>query len=252
MSSNFNLLLDSNYSNISFSQGLKNAADVQYLVNLSLAHDYYSIYLQSASIPNTEPSVITGLNDTLVFRENGGVVDFTATLPQGFYSAPGYATALQTAMNAVGANTYTVSYNTQTLKFTITTILPNTFALRSNSTMLNEMGFSLSQLNTFTTGKVADWVCDISGSHYVDIQSNFNTNTIASGMNRKNILARIQLDVPKGNIVYYKNQVDSNIIIVKRLDLEQLEFKIFNDKGTMFQVDPNQKICLSLHIKPFS
>ena len=110
MSLTFNLLLDSQYSNISFS-GLKNASDVQYLIYLSLAHDYYSIYLQSASIPNTEPSVMTGINDILVFRENGGVVDFTAVIPEGFYSGSQYATALQNEMNAVPgiSNSYSVS-----------------------------------------------------------------------------------------------------------------------------------------------
>ena len=87
MSSTFNLLLDSQYSNISFS-GSKNASDVQYLINLSLAHDYYSVYLQSASIPNAEYSVMAGINDTLVFRENGGVVDFTAIIPEGFFLQP--------------------------------------------------------------------------------------------------------------------------------------------------------------------
>ena len=253
MSSTFNLLLDSQYSNISFS-GLKNASDVQYLINLSLAHDYYSIYLQSASIPNTEPSVMTGINDTLVFRENGGVVDFTAIIPEGFYSATQYASILQTTMNAVPgiANSYSVSYNSQTLKFTITANLPNTFAIRSNSNMLNEMGFSQAQLNTFTTTKTAAYVCDISGSHYIDVKSSFPTKTIAAGLNRNDILARIQLDVPKSNIVYFKQPVDSNTIIVKRLDLEQLEFQILNDRGTLFKIDPNQKICLNFFIKPYS
>ena len=251
--STFFLLLDSFYSNISFGND-RNASDVSYLINLSLHFDYYTVNLDSISIPNVEPAVRTGVNDRLVFRENGNNIDFTAVLPEGNYNGTQYASSLQTAMNSVIgiANTYTVSYNPITLKFTIQTTIPNTFSLRSNSTMLNELGFSSSQLNTFSTGKTADWTCDISGSHYIDIVSNFNTKTTGSGLNgRGNILARIQLDVPKGNIVYWKKSVDSNSIVVKRIDLEQLEFKIYNDKGQIFDIDPNQKICLNLSITPY-
>lgn len=100
---------------------------------------------------------MTGINDTLVFKENSGVVDFTAVIPQGFYSAPQYANILQTTMNAVLgiANSYSVSYNPNTLKFTITVNLPNTFSTRRNSTMLNENEWAHYQLNTFTTTKIA-------------------------------------------------------------------------------------------------
>ena len=252
MASTFNLLLDSQYSNITFS-GEKSPSDVNYLVSLSLQHDYYSLYLQSVSLPNTEPAVMTGINDTLVFRENGGVVDFTVVIPEGSYNGNQYASVLQTAMNAVVgiANTYTVTYSTQTLKFTIYTTIPNTFSIRSNSTMLSEMGWAPSQLNSFSVTKTSNYVCDISGSHYVDIQANFNTKTIATGVNRNNILARIQLDVEKGKIVFFKQPIDSNTIICKRLDLEQLEFKIFNDKGRLFRLDPNQKVCMTFAIRPY-
>lgn len=70
--------------------------------------------------------------------------------------------------------------------------------------MLNEIGWPQSQLNTFKTIKTADYVCDISGSHYVDLKSSFPTKTMAAGLNRSGILTRIQLDV----LVYFKQPVD--------------------------------------------
>lgn len=111
---------------------------------------------------------------------NSAVVDFTATLPQGYFNATSYASALTLAVNSVSGvvNSYTVSYNNPSLKLTIPSNLSNTFHIRYNNTMLKEMGWSPSQLNTFITTKTCDWVCDISGSHYVDIQANFNTKLL--------------------------------------------------------------------------
>lgn len=77
----------------------KNPADVQYLINLSQDHDYYSIYLQLASIPNTESLVMTDIKDKFVFRKNSGSVDFTAILSEAFYSWPQSETNEGCALN---------------------------------------------------------------------------------------------------------------------------------------------------------
>ena len=58
-------------------------------------------------------------------------------------------------------------------------------------------------------------------------------------------------DFPYYHLSYVINLIDSNTIICKRLDLEQLEFKIFNDKGRLFRLDPNQKVCLNFAIRPY-
>ena len=47
---------------------------------------------------------------TVVFSEGGP--NLNATVPNGDYSVTGFAAAVQAAMNAVGANTYTVLYYT--------------------------------------------------------------------------------------------------------------------------------------------
>jgi hypothetical protein len=69
--------------------------------------------------------VVNTSNNMLVFREQFGGV-FVATVPVGNYSPLTLATAVQTAMNGVGAtNTFTVTYNSTTNKYTITGTINN-------------------------------------------------------------------------------------------------------------------------------
>lgn len=60
--------------------------------------------------------VIEDINDTIDFDEGSSLV---ATIDAGEYDAEDLATAIATALNNAGANTYTCEYNHNTQKFTI-------------------------------------------------------------------------------------------------------------------------------------
>ncbi len=63
---------------------------------------------------------ITSSNNTIVFRESVGV-DLTATVAIGVYtSRTAFFAAIKTALEAVGAGTYTISEDASTLKTVIT------------------------------------------------------------------------------------------------------------------------------------
>lgn len=65
--------------------------------------------------------VITSANRKINFKESGGGSELTATITTGTYTPTTLAAAIKTAMDAVGASDYTITYSTSTGLWTIVT-----------------------------------------------------------------------------------------------------------------------------------
>lgn len=248
----FKLFLDSDYS--SYKSADTSPTDMNFNLNAVLSDNYdvYELSLLEVSAPNIEPTFQTGYNTNLVFRENGGVVDFVATITQGTYNGTDLATEIQTRMNSVVgiANSYTCSYNQSTFKLSISANIPNTFAIRSNSTCLAELGFASTGSTAFATTQTSNYIVNLVGSRYMDVIINHPTNSIATGaQSRSNLLARVKWSVPKGSIERYQAQVPM-AHNVSRNSLAGIEIRFFNDKGRQMNLDPNHRITLTLMIRP--
>ena len=77
------------------------------------------VKLLTANIPFTWDNITTA-NNRLTLIELPGPVSHPATVPVGRYTGTTLATALQTALNTVATlHTYTVAFDTNTFKFTI-------------------------------------------------------------------------------------------------------------------------------------
>jgi hypothetical protein len=74
-------------------------------------------HLMQAIIPNVFDA-FTDLNDTLNFTDSGG--PNTITIKHGTYKIDQFITELETKLNAVSADTYTVTFDDITLSLTIT------------------------------------------------------------------------------------------------------------------------------------
>lgn len=247
----FKLFLDSDYS--SYKSADTSPTDMNFNINgiLSDNYDVYRLSLLEVSCPNIEPTFQTGINTSLVFRENGGAVDFTATITQGTYNGTDLATEIATRMNAVVgiANSYTCSYNQSTLKLTISANIPNTFSIRSNSTCLAELGFTSSSTG-FAVVHTSPYIVNLVGSRYMDILINHPTNSLSTGaLQRPNILGRVKWEVPKGAVQLYQTQIPLSHN-VNRNTLSNMEIRFFNDKGRQMSLDPNHRITLTLMIEP--
>ena len=81
--------------------------------------------ITSAEIPLSYYNVrSSGLdaNNIFIFSENGGITTITATIVAGYYTSTSIITALTSAINTASPNhyTYTITYNTITGLFNIT------------------------------------------------------------------------------------------------------------------------------------
>ena len=249
--SGFKLFLDSSYS--SYKSVDTSPTDLNFNIGniLSDNYDVYKIALLEMSMPNIEPCFQTNYNTSLIFRENGGAVDFTAVITQGTYNGTDLATEIAARMNSVVgiANTYSCAYNQSTLKLTITCNIPNTFSIRSNSTCLQELGFPTANTG-FSVSQTSSYVVNLIGSRYVDILINHPTNSLSTGaIQRNNILARCKFSVPKGSIEKYQIQIPM-YHNVSRTSLSNIEIRVFNQFGRQVLLDANHSITFILDIQP--
>ena len=248
----FKLFLDSDYS--SYKSADTSPTDMNFNINgvLNDNYDVYELALLEVSCPNIEPTFQTGYNTSLVFRENAGAIDFTATILQGTYSGTDLATHIAARMNAVVgiANSYTCSYNQYTLKLTISANIPNTFRIMGTSTCLAELGFTSTGTSGFSTTHTSNYIVNLVGSRYMDIIINHPTNSLSTGaQSRSNMLGRVKWEVPKGSIQLYQAQVPLTHN-VSRNSLANMEIRFFNSAGRQMNLDPNHRITLTLQIRP--
>lgn len=229
-----------------------NPCDSNFLLqqNLSDNVEYYQVSLNSMSFPNVVEPFRTGINSRIDFCENLNIVNvFTCNITQGGYDGNSLAAEIQSKMNAVvgKANAYTCTYSSSSKKITISTG-GGSFSLRSTSTCLYELGFTIGQNTAFNTSWTGTNLVSLSGLRFVDVMVSFGTGSYSSN-NRPNILNRIYMEYPYGSINSYRKYVDSDYCVVSAEDLQFLEIRILDDTGNLVVLPSNQFITYDLIIK---
>lgn len=95
---------------------------------------------------------VDSTNASLIFNEGGS--DITATVAGGTYTQAQYATQVQTKMNLVGGQTYTVSYSSVTNKFTVSAAAQFQFKA---SPVQGQSFFKLDVINTSHTSDIVEY-----------------------------------------------------------------------------------------------
>ena len=161
---------------------------------------------------------------TLNFNQNPGPVAHSITINKGNYTADELAEALQKGMNtAIGANNFTVTYNTKTFKFDIVNI--QSFSLvYSGSTLMPLLGFDADTV--YATSVSSSNVCDLSPIDAIYVECNLVNDSWKEG-SKRSILAKIQVDKGPGQMIFYKSgsvddwinlNTESNTVNIRLLD----------------------------------
>lgn len=156
--------------------------------------------------------VITPVNNTFVYTTNG--VPFTITIPVGTYTGPQLASTLQSLLAAITVG-FTVSYSTQTLKFTFTYPLATTwsFFFGNRNTAYSTMGFlpGVVYSNTGVASTIVSaTIAQVTGPYYLYVNSRkigplINCN-LPDGSAQKGIgpqICRIPVNVQYGSVIFY-------------------------------------------------
>lgn len=210
----------------------------------------YRVSFQNVEVPNLVYP-INSYNNRIYFSENGGSV-LTATLTPNKYTGATLATEIKTQMDAAGTLTYTVSYDEQSEKLTISVVLPDEFEFVYSSTYYQynayeEMGFNY---QNFTSGATfeGDAPINISGTQYVDLITSFATNNWSSSTT-SSVLARIPMIVSFGNVIFYEPSSDDDLF-VSETRLDSINIELRDDKGNQFVLPFNSNFNMVLKLIP--
>ena len=150
-----------------------------------------------------------------------GTVVLNCVIPVGNYTASSLSSVLQASLiqqsienNIIpagfGPSTFTVSYDSNTYKYTITLSTSVTYSAVVNPK--SPLGYVLGFRSLkFSTAPISDTLIDMRGAHVVYIHSNIiPVNTHTTDYKQHHILTKIQLDKPLGDTIFYSSRYENS------------------------------------------
>lgn len=222
-----------------------------FLSNYNYSRGAVALSVENVAFHHTQYIVRSG-NNTLVWQENGVGTDITSTLTAGVYTADEIATEVQTQMNAdtLNAYVYTVTYNDNTKKLEISTTIPDTFAITTNSTCLDILGFTGDETG-FDSAKIAASPINLGGELFADLElRGFSNSNILSraGPGSNSIFARIPLNVSYGGFVNYNPPNKNDFTTIDGEQLNSLYIRLLNPDGSKYEMPANFNISITFRI----
>lgn len=206
------------------------------LSNFQETNFYNKISLVNVTFPNLQYPVNSN-NNVIVFEEDGVGTDFTATLTEGTYTATELITEIQTQMDAAGANTYTVTYNSNTYKYTWTTS-GTSLRFTSDSTADKVLGLDTS-VGSFAASVTSSYPIRLDGTQYVDVICSIPSNNITS--DNKPVYKRIPVVVSFGEINFIESQFD-DFLNLRANNLISLDIRLIDDTGSAYSLPVNSEV----------
>lgn len=207
-----------------------------------------AISLEGAILPNMKYP-ISGYS--LVFYENSVATPLTAVLTDGFYDDNDFIAMLKTQMEAVGANTYTITFDANTYKLNILANLLNTVQLRfeQSTTGLNKvLGFAEGASSDFTSLD-SDYPIDLSGTPYLDIDlEGLSNNNMITSFISSSIIGRVQLTVPFGGIQYYQSQESDDYSTIDGRYIHRMRVRVLDKDGEVWAIPETFDTVFTLRI----
>lgn len=224
-----------------------------YFNSFNLNGGQYLISLDSAIIPNLIYPIRTGYN-AILFRENGSGPTLTSTLTSGVYDATTFCSQLKTQLEAVGAETYTVSISSTTKKITIAST--GTMELRTtemSAGMCAILGFGAAELTGYAasiTGSLPVRLDNPANDYLIIMMDNISNGSLSSQVVSRSVLEQVPLNQSYGEIVYYENNGDENHSLVDVSTLDSVRIRILDVSGNPVSLPSNCYVWLKLKMVP--
>ena len=214
----------------------------------------FKLSLQNIEFPNTVYP-INATNQSITVEEVTGLLSFPVIIPSQNYSAPELKTTLISILNTASASfgntlTYTVTYDTQTKKFTIGSSGSGFRFVAINLDAYQELGFDEGGLSFSTAGTThtGDWPVHLAGTNFIDVVTNFSTFNHSVGTT-SSVMVRVPINVPFGNLVFYEPSTDDDMFITSS-QLNEVYMQLRDDKGYLWPLPNNAHVSLTLKIEP--
>jgi hypothetical protein len=193
------------------------------------------VSLLRVNIPNTVYNVNSS-NNTLVFNRSS--TDYTVTLTPSIYNLSTLCSALQTAMNTLDSNTYTVTASDSTLKVTIAG--SGVFNIKwASSTMNILLGFGTTNSSN-ATSHVASSVYNVKRDNFLYL----NIDQLYSGMvmtstSSTAYLFYVPFDENSGQycISYESGTFDQHVALTTEKQLLTFTVSLYDSTGALVDLN---------------
>lgn len=181
--------------------------------------------LASAEIPFSF-YICNKYNNTLLITENG--INRTILITEGNYSTSSLKAKV---LSLLGPN-YTMSYNSDSMKYTFTTTLNNVIFDFVESTSNELLGFSKIQSQFVNGILISNKVINFNYTNSLFLVSDFTDIGSMDSKTKKysNILAKIPINTMAGGMIYYYGSQTTHKIIYHSAIIHTLKFKITDDR----------------------
>lgn len=222
--------------------------------------DCKAYYIKNVVIPYVQYVTIykstTGGNQYFTMGENGGPT-FQISLSPGNYSASQLATMIQTAINGVFSNVYSVSYNANTYLFTISnTGAPTFFIDWSNNNVFNvyqSIGFGLGYANLnsgFVNSLISVEPAQLAGpNNYFIKSSSLNIGQPNFFQDQQsNAVLQIPINAVSGGYIIYENQDQLFYPLKGNNNLNVIDIGLYDDYNNVVDMNGinwSMTLCIS-------
>lgn len=192
-------------------------------------------------------NVELGVNDTIYFDEGAG--EFVGVMSPGYYDVTALLVEIDSAMDAVGANTYNTTYNTVTGKFNINNGGGVTFKLRFNLNLANPiadklLGYDSAVVQVLATDQLGDFPADLTLHDQILINIDQDSQQAVT-LNNGN---EYSLIIPINGA--YQEDIDSmkqetfNQTVVFSTNLNSLDVQLLTEDGVALVNTPDYELVL--------
>lgn len=201
--------------------------------NVKTTMHYNSLRINYISIPMALYNVKTDINDEFIFNEGGAAL--TATISPGNYSKTSFASALQSALNAAGADNYTVSVeNDDTYNITLSS--DGTFQIEFSQfsdqalRLYSETGADTSTVASYSLG-----VMMLGLPKVIHLLSNINGYNQNEAYGREDVGILVSVPVAPyttGDVLTYTDKQNDHFTHINPRTISNIHFKMvdeFND-----------------------
>lgn len=210
-----------------------------------------AIGLDYVIFPNLIYPIRANRSNRLVFNE--GAADLTATLNEGNYDSAGFATELQTRLNAAGTLTYTVSISSITNRITISATGSFSLKFRTNTAtgpyMWKVLGFAYDTNTSSASSQTGSMPVRLdSDEYYVLNIDNLQSNNVSSAVASRSLMDIIPMKSGYGDIIYHQFNEKNNFILASYSDLKYLRIRITDSFGIDIPMPDNGEIFIKLRV----
>lgn len=191
------------------------------------------ISIQNLEIPLSYYNVSLAIGNNKFLFQEGNTTAQIITLPSQNYNVDDITTDLSLLLNnasTIGA-TYSITYNSRTLKFNITSSTGNfTFNFSSNAQTGKLLGFFPTTYTSSNQSLQSITPCNVNSIPFMFLETNFNSrgSVITSTQLRTfstGVIMKIPIDRDFGDILSY-SPVNKHTLVIERKRLNNLRFTL--------------------------